>query len=113
MTLDRDTVQIAAPKIVQAKIDSQPREKALQAAAEEKVFYGQLGIRQWSILEANSEAIDPSTLKAKEDISAALSIVEEAKAAVDKWRWARWLRHCTSTSTGPPDPSTWPGIITR
>ena len=55
---DRDALQITDSKIVQAKIDSQPREKALQAAAEE-VSYGQLGIRQGSISEVNSEAIDP------------------------------------------------------
>ena len=65
---DRDVVQIADPQIVQAKIDSQPREKAFQAAAEEKVTFGQLGIWQGS----------------REDISAALDLVEEVKAAVDK-----------------------------
>ena len=63
---DTDTLQIADPKVVQAKIDSQPWEKALQAAAEEKVSYCQLWIRQGLISEANSEAIDLSTFKAKE-----------------------------------------------
>ena len=81
---DRDALQIVDPKIVQAKIDSHPREKVLQAPAEEKVSYGQLGIRQGSILEANSKAIDLPTFKVNENISAALSLVEEAKVAVDK-----------------------------
>ena len=33
---DHDVLLIADPKVVQARIDTQPREKALQAAAEEK-----------------------------------------------------------------------------
>ena len=37
---DRETLQIADSKVVQAKIDGQPREKALQASAEEKVTFG-------------------------------------------------------------------------
>ena len=70
--------------MVQAKIDSQPREKALPAAAEEKVSISQLGIHQGSISEAASKAIDLSTFKVKEGISATLSLMEEAKIAVDK-----------------------------
>ena len=35
---DRDALQITDPKIVQAEINSQPREKALQATAKEKVY---------------------------------------------------------------------------
>ena len=73
-----------SPKVVQGKIDSQPREKALQAAAKEKVTFGQLCIRQGSISEATSEAIDLSAFKAKEDITTALSLLEEAKGAVDQ-----------------------------
>ena len=80
--VDRAALQIADPKVVQAKIDSLPGENALQAAAKEKVTLGQLGIRKGSISEANSEAIDLSTFKAKDDISA-LSLVEEVKAALD------------------------------
>ena len=34
---DRDMVQIAYPKVIQGKIDAVPWEKALQAAADEKV----------------------------------------------------------------------------
>ena len=64
---DRETLQIADSKLVQNKIDSQPQEKALQASAEEKVSFGQLGIRQGSVAEAASEAIDLATFKAKED----------------------------------------------
>ena len=81
--LDSDTLQIADPQIVQAKIDSQPREKVLQATAEEKVCYGQLGIRQGLISKANSKVIDLSTFKAK-DIFAAFSLMEESKTAMDK-----------------------------
>ena len=81
---DRETLQIADSKIVQAKIDSQPRENALQAAAEETVSFTQLGIRQGSISEAAFEAIDLSTFEAKEGISGALSLVEEAKVGMDK-----------------------------
>ena len=77
---DRDMLQIADPKVVQAKINSNPREKALQAAAE--VTLGQFGIQQGSISEANSEAIDLSTFKMK-DITADLSLVEDVKAAMD------------------------------
>ena len=43
---DRETLQIVDSKVVQGKIDSQPREKALQAAAKEKVAFGRLGIYQ-------------------------------------------------------------------
>ena len=32
---NREMLQIVDPKVVQGKIDSQPREKALQAAAED------------------------------------------------------------------------------
>ena len=74
------------PKVVQGKIDSQPREKALQVAAEEKVAFGQLGIRQRAISGAASEAIDLATFKAKEGITTALSLLEEAKGAVDQLR---------------------------
>ena len=52
--------------MVQGKIDAQPQEKALQASAEEKVAFSQLGIRQGSVAEAVSEAIDLSTFKAKD-----------------------------------------------
>ena len=55
---DRDTLQIADPKVIQGKIDTVPREKALQATTEEKVAFGQLGIRLGSITETNSEAVD-------------------------------------------------------
>ena len=41
--VDRDVLEIANPKVVQAKIDSQPRDKALQATAKEKVTLSQLG----------------------------------------------------------------------
>ena len=41
---DMDALLIADSKVVQAKIDSQTLEKALQAVAEEKVSFGQLGI---------------------------------------------------------------------
>ena len=58
---DRETLQIADSKVVQAKIHFQPREKALKAAAEEKVSFGQLCIRQGSISESASEAIYLST----------------------------------------------------
>ena len=81
---DRETPQIADPKVVQGKIDSQPWEKILQASTEENVTFGQLGIRQGSISKAASEAIDLSTFKAKEGITAALSLLEEAKGAVDQ-----------------------------
>ena len=65
-----------------SKLESMPsREKALQAAAEE-VSLRQLSIQQGSVSEANSEAIDVSTFKAKEDISA-LSLMEEAKMILD------------------------------
>ena len=50
-----------------------------RAYAEEKVTFGQLGICQGSISEAASGAIDLSTFKAKEDITTALSLLEEAK----------------------------------
>ena len=52
---DRDT-QIADPKVIQAKINAVPWEKALQATAKEKVALSQLSIRQGSIAEANSAA---------------------------------------------------------
>ena len=39
---DRETLQIADPKVVHCKIDTQPWEKALQASAEETVAFGQL-----------------------------------------------------------------------
>ena len=45
--MDRDALQIVESKIIQSKINSQAREKALQAADE--VSYGQLGIQQGSI----------------------------------------------------------------
>ena len=45
---DRDVLLITDSKIIQARIDANPREKALQAGAEEKVSLGQLGIRQGS-----------------------------------------------------------------
>ena len=84
-----DTLQIADPKVIQDKIDAVPREKTLQATAEEKVALGQLCIRQGSIAEANSEAIDLSTFKSKADIQSALILVEEAKAtAWMTWSWA-------------------------
>ena len=51
---DRDVLLITDPKVVQAKIDAQPREKALS--------------------EANSETIDVATFKAKEDITSAPSL---------------------------------------
>ena len=63
---DRETLLIVDPKVVQGKIDSQPWEKALQAAAEEEVSFGQLGIHQGSISEAASGVIDtclPSRLR--------------------------------------------------
>ena len=80
---DRETLQIADSNMVQAKIDGQPWEKALQASAEDQVAFCQLGIRQGSVAEAASEAINLSTFKAKEDLTTALSLLEEAQAAVD------------------------------
>ena len=61
----------------------QPREKALQAAAE-KVSYSHLGTWQGYISEANSEAVDLSTFKVTEDISTVLSLVEKATAVMNK-----------------------------
>ena len=81
---DQETLQIADSKVVQGKIDAQPREKAIQASAKE-VAFGQLGIRQGSIPEAASDAIDPS-FKVKEDITSAFSLLDEAQAAVDHLR---------------------------
>ena len=80
---DRDTLLIAGSKVVQSKIDAGSSEKALQATADDKVALGQLSIRQSLIAETNSEAIDLSTFKAKADIRSALTLVEEAKAALD------------------------------
>ena len=51
---DRDVLLIADPKVVQSRIDAQPREKALHASAGEKVSLGQLGIKQGAVSEANS-----------------------------------------------------------
>ena len=79
---DRETLQTADPKVIQGKIDSQTWEKVLQASA--KVTFGQLGIRQGSISEAASEAVDLSNFNVKEGITAALSLLEEAKVAVDQ-----------------------------
>ena len=81
--MDRGMLQITDPKVVQAKIDSHPIEKALHATVKEKVTLGQLGLWKGLISEANSEAIDLSTFKAKEDITSALSLMEEAKASLD------------------------------
>ena len=53
---DRDILLIMDPKIIQARIHVHPKKKALQATAEEKVSLGQLGIRQGSVAEANSNA---------------------------------------------------------
>ena len=80
---DRDVVLIADPKVVQARIDAQLREKALQGTAEEKVSLAQLGIWQGSVSESNSKAIDVSTFNMKEDITSALSFVEEARMILD------------------------------
>ena len=90
------------------QIDSKPREKALQAAAEEKVSLGELGIWQGLVSEANCKAIDLSTFKVK-DILSALSLLEEATTVLDVME----LRSFTGTSSVPPDPSTLPGIIPR
>ena len=65
------------------KIDVQPREKALQASAEEKVAFGQLDISHRLIAEPAAGAIDLATFKAKEDITTALSFLQ-AKAPVDR-----------------------------
>ena len=55
---DRDVLQIADPKIIQGKIDAVPREKALQAIAEDMVALSQLSIRQGVIADGNSQAIN-------------------------------------------------------
>ena len=82
---DRDVLLIADPKVMQARVDAQPREKALQASAEEKVSLWQLGIRQGAVSEANSEAIDVAAFKAKEDITLALSFMEDARTILDEF----------------------------
>ena len=79
---DRETLQIVDPKVIQGKIDTVPQEKALQATADEKVDLGQLVIHQGLITEANLEAIELPTVKAKANIKSALSLMEEAKAAL-------------------------------
>ena len=78
---DWDMLQIAGPKIIQGKIDAITKEKELQATADE-VSLSQLGVRQSTLEEANSEAIDLSTFNVKTDIKSALSVMEEAKAAL-------------------------------
>ena len=42
--MDRDTLQIPYPKIIQGKIEAVAREKALQTTVVEKVALGQLSI---------------------------------------------------------------------
>ena len=81
---DRAVLQIGNPKIIQGKIGKLTQEKALQATAEEKVFYGQLAIRNGTITTAKSQSVDFATFIAKADIKSALSLVEEAKAALEE-----------------------------
>ena len=59
--------------------------KALQASAKENVSLGQLGIRQGTVSEANSEVIDVAAFRAKEEITSALSFVEDARATLDEF----------------------------
>ena len=77
----REVLQIRDPKLIQGQIDNLPREKSLQAMAEEKVSPGQLAIRNGAIAEANSQAVDLVTFNAKADIKAALSLVKDANTA--------------------------------
>ena len=80
----RDILQITDPNVIHAKFDAVPQERALQATAEENMALDQLGTSQGSIAEANSEAIDLSTFKAKANIRSALTLVDEAKVALDE-----------------------------
>ena len=89
--LDRDVLQIRDHKLIQSLIDKLLQEKAHQAMAEE-VSHGQLAIRNGAIAEANCQAVDLVTFKAKSDIKAALSLVEEANTALGK------LQGCTVRS---------------
>ena len=109
---DRETLQITNSKVVQGKIDAQPREKALQASAEE-VTFGQLGIHQGSVAEAASKAIDLSTFKAKEDLTTALSLLKEAQAAVDRLESGKEVALSQDASEEPPELYAPPGTIPR
>ena len=70
-------LQIADPKIIQSKIDTVPREKALQAL--QKKARHQAGCDHGG----QPQAIDLSIFNAKAVIKSALSLVEEAKVALD------------------------------
>ena len=59
-------------------IDRVPREKALQATAEEKVSHGQQAMHNGAIAEANSQAVDLAAFNAKEAIKGALALMEES-----------------------------------
>ena len=79
----REVLQIRDPKLIQTKIDSLTKEKALHAAVEDKVYQGQAAIKNGAIAEANTAVVDLVAFNAKARITDALDLLSEAKAVVD------------------------------
>ena len=73
---ESEVLQIRDPKLKQGKTSKVPWEKALQVTAEEKGSHDKLAIRNNTIAEASSQAVDLATFNAKADINSALTVVE-------------------------------------
>ena len=79
---DREVLHITDVKAIQHKINSAPKEKAQNSAAEDKVLVGQAAIKNGAIAEDNSTVIDLAAFNAKAAITSALQQVKNVKLAL-------------------------------
>ena len=77
--VDREVLHITDVKSVQAKINANSKEKALQATAAEKVLLGQASIKNGAVAEANSSVVNLAALNAKTAIEVTLRQVQHAE----------------------------------
>ena len=77
-------LHITDVKAVQAKINASSKEKALQAAEEDKVLQGQAAIKNGAVMEANSSVVDLAAFNTKAVISAALRPVKNIEQTLHR-----------------------------
>ena len=81
---DREVLHITDVKVVQAKISASSKEKALQAAVEDKVLQEQAAITNDAVAEANSSVVNLAAFNMKAAIFAALRHVKNVEQTLHR-----------------------------
>ena len=84
---DREVLHINDVKVIQTQISTNPKEKALHAAAANKVLQGQATIKNDPVAGAHSVVADLAAFNAKAHISADLLHVTEAQADLNNMEY--------------------------